>query len=397
MNWTRSRAVLLSGLLPIQFACAETARPSADLSITDSANVVVVDVGPLHTVSAPALSLDLVFRTSVTGVELFGVVAARLLEDGRVAVGNAGNREVLLLEASGALERIVGRGGEGPGEFGTISTLHRAQGGGFNVYDTRIGRWTHYDRNGDMVSTEPMSPPSRSTDLTPLALGAEGHLLAIYGALRRFPGEGIQRDTTPLLLYAAKNASPDTLSRWATRETSFERWETGWGPTPVGFGRSLASFGTDQWAVLGDTDRLDVSLFVATGRLVMRIRGGGDPIKTDEADGEQWRRALVASLGPDMPEEFRASFGRAPWRESYPAFDKLAVDAVGRIWIGTTAMFGDEQRRWLIFGPDGRPSGALALPVDTDILDITRTHLLTLERDELNVEELVLWEIHGLE
>ena len=90
-------------------------------------------------------------------------------------------------------------------------------------------------------------------------------------------------------------------------------------------------------------------------------------------------------------------WGRAPFRESYPAFDKVAVDVVGRVWIGTTALFREDQRRWIIFGPDGTPVGTVVLPVDADVLDITENRLLTLERDDLDVEEITLYEIPGLQ
>lgn len=393
----RIRLASLISLLSIQFGCTGTSPPPADVSITDSAGVVIVEVERLGAVVAPSLALETVFRTSRTGVELFGVSSARLLESDRVAVGNAENQEVLILDSSGGLERTVGRAGEGPGEFGTITTLHRSGEGGFSVYDARRGRWTHFDRSGDLLSTQPMRPTDDFRDLAPLAFGPEGDVLAIYGSVRRFPGEGIQRDTTPLLRYRTPDASPDTLSLWATRESRYERGDFGWSQTLVGFGRSLASFGTGPWAVLGDTDRLDVSLFVSTGRLVMRIRGGHDPIATTESDGEQWRRDLVSGLGEGLPPEIREMWGGAPFRESYPAFDKVAVDVVGRVWIGTTALFREDQRRWIIFGPDGTPVGTVVLPVDADVLDITENRLLTLERDDLDVEEITLYEIRGLQ
>lgn len=392
-----TRRVLIVGLFQVQLGCAGSSLPPADVLITDSAGVVIVEVGPLEAIVAPSVTLERVFRTSQTGVELFRVSSARWLESGQIAVGNSGNQEVLLLDSTGTLDRTIGRDGDGPGEFRAVTSLHRSPRGGFSAYDTRIGRWTHFDRNGELLATEPMSPPSRVVDLAPLSSGPEGGLLAIYGSLRRFAKEGIKRDTTPLLQYRARDDSPDTLSLWATEEWSYAQIGAGTSRTPVGFGRSLAAFGTGEWAVLGDTDRLDISLFDSTGRLSMTIRGGGEPIPISDADGERWRRDMVSRLGSDVPEDFRERFRQAPFRDSYPSFGKVAVDTMGRVWVGTTSLVRATERRWVIFAHDGTPAGTVELPVGADVLDITEDRLLTLEQDGLDVEVVILYAVHGLE
>ncbi len=364
---------------------------------TDSAGTLLVEVESLASVQAPAASTEVVFKTSEGGIELFRVTAARILGDGRVAVGNAGTQEVLLLSPSGSVMRTIGGVGAGPGEFRTITTLHRSRDGGFNVYDARLGRLSSFGAEGDLMATEPLNPPNGWTDLRPLSVGPDGEVLAIYGSLRRFPADGVQRDSTPLLAYSGPGTVPDTLSRWATAEKLFSLEEDGWSATDVGFGRSLASFGTNQFAVLGDTERLDVFVLNTSARLVMRIRGGAPAVATTEAEGEQWRLDRVARVRSDLPADLEANIRRrlseAPFRESYPAFDALAIDVVGRVWIGATAEYGEMERRWVVFGSDGAPLATLQLPTKAEILDATETHLLLSSRDELDVEAVSLLDV----
>lgn len=396
----RRRTSLVSWVVCLQLVLAgcEPSVQAPGAVVTDSGGTVQVEVDSLAAVDAPLASLEMVFNTSAKGIDLFRVTAARVLEDGRVAVGNAGMDQVLLLSPSGGSLRTVGRAGAGPGEFRTITTLHRSPEGGFNVYDARLGRLSEFDAEGDLVSTERLNPPNSATDLRPLSVGLNGQVLAIYGSLRRLPAEGVQRDTTPLLAYPRPGAVPDTLSRWATQETLFAYEENGWSATEVGFGRTLASFGTNQSAVLADTERLDVLVLDTSGRQLMRIRGGGAFIPTTESEGEEWRRDRVARIRSDLPAavlaKIRERLSRAPFRESYPALDALAVDAAGRVWLGAAVRYGERERRWVVFGTDGTPVASLQLPTNAEILDITETQLLLSLRDELDVEGVSLWEIN---
>lgn len=280
-------------------------------------------------------------------------------------------------------------------KFRTITSVHRSSEGGFNVYDARLGRLSRFDAEGDPVSTEPLLPPASWADLIPLSVASDGRVLP----RRRMPALGVLRDTTPLLAYRQPGAAPDTPSRLPTEETVFALGEDGgWSSTSVGFGPSLAAFGTNQLAVLGDTDRLEVHLMNPAGDLLMGTRGGGEPVPTTESEGDQWRRDRVARLPSSYPPVLRESTTRrlstAPFRESYPAFHALAVDTTGRVWIGESVRYGARERRWVVFEADGTPMASLELPASARILDVTTTQLLLSTRDELDVEGVSLWEIH---
>ena len=393
------RAMLVCWLLCLQFVLVGCERPvqAPGVVVADSAGTLLVDLNSLASVEAPSVSLEMVFNTTANGIDLFGATAGRVLEDGRVAVGNRGMQQILLVSPSGTSLGAIGREGAGPGEFKAITTLHRSSEGGFIVYDARLGRLSDFDAEGELVSTVPLSPPDSYTDLKPLSVGPDGQVLALYGSLRRLPAEGLQRDTTPLLMYRRPGAVPEILGRWATEETLFAHEEDGWSATRVGFGRSLVSFGTDELAVLADTDRLDALVLDTSGRELMRIRAGGASIPATESEAEEWRLDRVASIRSDYPpqllERTTERLRQAPFRESYPALDALAIDVAGRVWIGAAVRYGERDRRWVVFGSDGTPVASLQLPANAEILDVTETQLLLSSRDDLDVEGVSLWEI----
>ena len=59
-----------------------------------------------------------------SGIPLYGVNGASLLEDGRIAVLNRGTSEVLVISPTGDLLSRFGREGDGPSEFKNLWSVH---------------------------------------------------------------------------------------------------------------------------------------------------------------------------------------------------------------------------------------------------------------------------------
>ena len=117
--------------------------------VSDSGGVRTVLLGNLDELSAPGITPDVVASTQQHGIELFNATTALFLDDGGLAVANAGALEVLLLESDGSLARRVGRQGEGPGEFAEVTSLVKTP-AGFLVYDARLGRINEFTEAGEV-------------------------------------------------------------------------------------------------------------------------------------------------------------------------------------------------------------------------------------------------------
>jgi len=94
---------------------------------------------------------DLVIREGDEDHPLYDVRGAVVLDDGRIVVLNAGNKELLFFEPDGRFQRAVGRSGSGPGEFLTPRWLGRGPGDTLFLWDGRLQRISVFDPQGGLV------------------------------------------------------------------------------------------------------------------------------------------------------------------------------------------------------------------------------------------------------
>lgn len=76
---------------------------------------------------------------------LHGVTDAALFDDGTLAIADAGNYRVVLVSEEGNLIRVLGREGEGPGEFASLARIFHGGGDTLVTHDwrrTRAAIWT---------------------------------------------------------------------------------------------------------------------------------------------------------------------------------------------------------------------------------------------------------------
>ena len=361
------------------------------LEVTDSGGVRTVLLGSVEELSAPRITPDLVSSTQRQGIELFYATAALFLDDGGLALANVGAREVLLLASDGSLARRVGRQGNGPGEFGAVTSLVKTP-GGFLVYDARLGRMNEFTEAGDFVTSRALSSQSRVADLKPLARSTDGKMLAILGSLRIFPyRDQVRRDITPLLTFRDSEAPPDTLALLPATEWSYTVHDEGAFRSDVAFGRDAVAFGFEDRAIVGDTDSLDLSVHLADGRVTRRIRGaaGGRRVSADEV--RAWQEAELSKMGPDAPEAYVRAIEEGHTNETYPAFETAVLGPDELVWVGLQSRWGDEERAWLVVGPDGQLRGRIELPSGATVLAVEAHRFALLQRDELDVEDVQVY------
>ena len=362
----------------------DTANPGVE--VTDSGSVTMVALGRVEDLSAPRLTSTLVYSTRQNGIELFWATAALFLDGGGVALANSGAREVLLLAEDGSLAVRAGRPGEGPGEFGEITAMFKAA-DGFLVYDARMGRMSEFTGLGDFVTSWSFGSESSIVDVRPLARGPAGKTLAIVGDSRVFyPGE-IRRDTTPLMMFPQPEANPDTLTLLPATEWSFAEIPGG-GATrfEVGFGLGVVAFGLEDRAIVGETGSLDLAVYDTDGRQTRRIHGSGGGGEVGDGDVTEWRsEQLARSAG--LPPEFMKIVEEIPYNETFPAFETAVLGPGEMVWIGLLAHPGDEERAWLVIGPDGQLQGRIDLPSGAEVLAIGVDRFALVQSDEMGVED----------
>jgi hypothetical protein len=130
-------------------------------------------------------------------------------EDGRYYVEDRGNLRIAVFDPAGEFAGAIGRQGEGPGEFQSLSLL-KVSNGEVAAYDSRLRRTTIFDLDGHLLKTHP-SPISNNstTELYPLA--EDDYLLFTSTREGRFNED---RVTTPVALRVS--SSGDTLFQVTT-------------------------------------------------------------------------------------------------------------------------------------------------------------------------------------
>jgi hypothetical protein len=116
----------------------------------------------------------------------------------------------------------------------------------------------------------------------------------------------------------------------------------------------------------------------------MRISGPPAPA-VEPAVVDRWRDDLLADWST-MPAEMQTAIADLPHRETYPGFESLVVADDGSIWIGSFVRPGEDERQWLVLGPDGEAQGRVTLPAAAEVLDIAGDRIALLSRDDLDEE-----------
>jgi hypothetical protein len=136
---------------------------------------------------------------------------------GRIFIAQPLSGHVLVLSRDGEAERIMGRRGDGPGEFGDVRRVGLTGDATVWVSDPAAGRVTFFDSEGELDSTRriPDAPPGSRSPLDALSAWPDGSMLLMHRSLSG--PQGPRQDH--LSVYGLAPGDPDLhlLGRTSTR------------------------------------------------------------------------------------------------------------------------------------------------------------------------------------
>lgn len=294
------------------------------------------------------------------------------LEDGRIAVLSRGSRQLYLFEPTGELSRVMGREGQGPGEFGGPAELQYLPPDILAVWDSWFGPVSYFDTDGDLIRT-------RSVDLGKVMRAVNG----VTAESRRIPlADGsfvtsvveehdptLQRSVGEVVRLPVEFVRVD--QEYGIRSLGI--WE-GWEVVTVDFGGGLLGPGfTFQDAFLAagsdppfihiaDGTRDEIRQFSDDGRLVRIIRRSTAPIPVSDEGHQAWATYLATGQGGE--DRMEAVLQAIPRRDFHPPVAGLLVDPEGYIWVsGWSAPEVGGPDQWSVFSPEGRWVGVLPAPM----------------------------------
>ena len=430
-GWSIFKRSALCAIVTIVATASGCGRPTFDDTVAetdptvttrDSAGIEIVENHAPEHAAGEFWTFDSVPEIVLGGANTLGepahdsaqlvwdVAGFARLEDGRVAVLSSRGVQLLLFQPSGELSRIIGRSGEGPGEFTRPEWLQ------YIPPDTLVV-WDYFLTSIDYFSPDGTLLRERRVD------HAAVRELGLYGEDFSFPlPDGS-------FIAFMRNREVDPEPPWSDCSPG-EGWflagtpETGFAgegriyTIPAseyvrGDGTDSHSFGCpSQMAVGGDPpsiyiparDRNQIYQFTLDGVLSRIIRRTTDPVPvTPEA-----RRAMEERMERRYRELEAQGWIRPPKEmdhdppDNHPPFFDIIVDTEGYLWVRE---WSESETglpdQWSVFSPQGRWLGSIAVPWPIDLADsssrcrgyrsscwVDRDFFMILQRDELDVERV---------
>ena len=291
------------------------------------------------------------------------------LEDGRIAVLSRGNHQLYLFEPTGELSRVMGREGQGPGEFGSPAELQYLPPDTLAVWDSWFGPVNFFDTDGDLIRTRTMdfgkvagavNGLSAESRRIPLADGSfvaeiieeeDPALEPSVGTAVRLPIEFVRVDRE----YASRS-----LGVWEGEEVVTVDFGGLLGPGSTFLDAFLAAGVNPQSIYIADGTGDEIRQFSFDGRLVRIIRRSTDPVPVSDEGHRAWVTYLAGRGGENVEERLLRAM---PRRDFHPPVAGLLVDHEGYLWASEwSASEVGGPDRWSVFSPEGRWLGVLPAP-----------------------------------
>ena len=326
-------------------------------------------------------------QSGAAGHELDRVYGGVIGSDGSLAIGNSATGEIRFFDDRGALQKVAGRKGLGPGEFQSINWLRPIRGDSLIAFDLQAQRFSVWSREGLFARTVQIRPGPGF--VRPVGVFGDGSmLLAADKPYDPRNGPRVVRDEFELLRVSPDGAPLGSLGSFPGTEWLLYRNQSSFGAAQVPFGKTRYVAVSGEQVFLAASDSAEVTVHDQAGRQVRTI---AIPVAARRLRTEEVNDAL--SQIPDQTQREALREHLASRRNAAaPAILDLRTDRAGRVWVRTFAS-APAHHRWLVFDPSGRQEGSVLMPSDYLPLDIDRARVLVRTTDAEGVQHVVL---HGM-
>ncbi len=336
------------------------------------------------------------------GTPIESVVGIRELADGSVLVADPKAKQIVLV-ATRAPNRQIGRDGDGPGEYRTISSIVRAAGEDAIAVDGQARRYLFL--HGASISRMAAADISRLADAYASLTDSDSsgrHLayrgFALNGASReplRYPSSVEGADSLLVLRFSLSSATVDTIARirggWRGQrlvQRSFKGMPITYQLFPMPFTNDQAAVCADGWIVIARVEAAQVTWFDQNARIRTSAHISSTPVRLDDA----LKVALIeAHVGRERATMFRPE-DVPNWPTVLPPFERdgLRCGPRGEALVELSVRPG-AARAYEVFTRDGR-SARLALPAHQRVVGFGRRSVYVSEQLEDDLLQLVRYD-----
>lgn len=379
-----------------------TSRSGPDVTVTDSAGVMIVenhgpapeDGGGWTLSPDPTLTIGTV--EGDPEYQFYGISGVRRLSDGRIGVVNTGSQEVRFYGAGGEFLQAFGQRGGGPEEFEN-PVLAGVLGDTIIVVDRAHHRLTFVHPDEGFVGLARVSDEVGGF-LNPSGAFSNGQ--TVYGGAfdMRKTGElknGMNRAGT---FYRSSALDGSLVADFGDKDGAeffikdLEAEGRDSRPALTPFAKTPQGTVSPNYFFFSAQDQYQVEAYDPSGKLVRLIRLEVEPIPVTTADGERHIESIVEQVGsPEQEAGIRAQLGSLPLPDVFPPHGRLIADGMDFLWVEDFQRPGHENRSWNIFDPEGALVGRVALPERFNPTEIGADYVLGLGWDEMNVEYVKMY------
>ena len=381
------------------FGLAHLASVVLGAQARDSTGVRVLELPPSAKMpiygrlsTRPSVTID---GAAADILEVTDVVA---LTGGTLVVGDGRAQSVRFFANDGKLIRVVGRRGDGPGEFRSLSRLRRFDQSHVIVYD-RVRRASVFDQSGSLRMSGPVPGPIVGR------LASGGLVVSVRRAQARDrSGESI-RDSSLFLLCpppevpcsrvdtigVLPNSDPPFTPPPRIAENTISTWQIG---AVMPFGRVAGSRTTGDLFVFGDGSRYEIEFRSAEGHLRSVVRRSSDRrVPIAPADMRAWVESYLRTLPAPQREATAEALAQYRPPRLMPAFGRILTDEVGQIWIEDYPRPRMTSNGWTLLTATGEVKGRLIVPSSLNVVAVSSQSVICLALNSDDVPQLAVYAI----
>lgn len=335
-----------------------------------------------------------------------------LLPTGRIAVADGASQEIRLFDLEGEYLGVVGRRGDGPGEFRAFRDVIVLPDGHLLVWDIQRRRVTIFDSDGEVSETY-LVDAGAADIFFPRFAGAfaDGGVLIrdqVHPMGMKEEPASVRRDPISLVAYSPSGPVEGLVWTFEGPERDFYNADGMWGFDEPLFFKDLTHTVVGDTLFVAHTDSAVIRRFVGTTELSpWRLWGAGRRATRSDIEAERAARLAVLderaerrgaagefeSVVADIRAEERERIKEIRAYQDVPAFAGLHTSDDGRLWVEG---FPDRQAgivEWYRISPHGVVEGRLTLPLGEELMAVTDAWVGTVRKDEFGVETVVLYRV----
>jgi hypothetical protein len=410
-------AMMLSALAVLLASCDRSAPQESLVTSRDSAGIAIIESSESLWPEDSTWTLSDEPLVRIGTVEgdlpyLFSDVEGVLLRpDGGLIVADRGSSEVRYFDSNGGHEYSVGRPGEGPGEFSYIRGMGYCGADSLFVFEIDH-EFKVFTAEGEYVrQARPFD--TQTVDRRPYQLrcGESGYYVAVGWEPRVASGQpsaaprptGFYRAEAPVWILAPnhivesgiasiEHAQLTLVSEIGTFLSS-ERIGTANGSGPHPFGRSLQLAVAENGILLGTGESSEIRQYSFEGSLERIIRWPATDLMIGSEDLAAYRTAELEAVGANLRPAMERRLAEMPLPPAFPAYTRIEVDAHENVWVSEFAKPSKPDASWLVLDRRGEFLGRVRVPLNLEITDIGSDRLAGIQRDDLGVERVVVYEL----